>query len=528
MLSAQNLSYAHPDRELLFKNICFSVNKQDKIALIGNNGTGKSTLLKIIAGILKPSEGSVQYLSTPYYVPQHFGQFNTLTIAEALHVDAKLKAFYEIQSGVISEENWSFLNDDWTIEDRCHEAISYWKLQNVELSHTLESLSGGQKTKVFLAGILIHDPEIVLLDEPTNHLDTQSREVLYDYILKSDKTMVVVSHDRALLELLNPTFELNKHGMTAYGGNYSFYRKQKAIEENAIIREIENKQNALKAAKRVEIETIERKQRQNARGKKKLEKENVPSIIKKTVKNRAEATTANLMKTHAEKKESISEQLKQCRDKLSDILKIKMDFSDSSLHTGKILINAQEINFKYNDRLLWNKPLSFQITSGERINVKGANGAGKSTLLKIISGDLQPVSGVLNRSDFKSVYIDQDYSLIRDEFTVYAQAQLYNRDLQEHEIKIRLNRYLFDKEFFDRSCSTLSGGEKMRLTLCCLMICADSPDLFILDEPTNNLDIHNTEILASAIKEYKGTLIVVSHDIHFLAEIEVERTIEIV
>jgi ATPase subunit of ABC transporter with duplicated ATPase domains len=158
--------------------------------------------------------------------------------------------------------------------------------------------------------------------------------------------------------------------------------------------------------------------------------------------------------------------------------------------------------------------------------LKGANGSGKTTLIKIILGELNPQIGSVFRADNKSIYIDQDYSLIQNQLKVYDQAQYFNTSgLEEHEIKMRLNRFLFSREDWDKPCSALSGGEKMRLMLCCLTINKESPDLIILDEPTNNLDIQNIEILTKAINEYQGSLIVVSHDTYFLEQINIENFI---
>jgi ATPase subunit of ABC transporter with duplicated ATPase domains len=158
--------------------------------------------------------------------------------------------------------------------------------------------------------------------------------------------------------------------------------------------------------------------------------------------------------------------------------------------------------------------------------ITGANGSGKTTLLKLILGQLEPSSGTISRAMNKTLYVDQDYSLIDDRLKVYEQAARFNQSaLQEHEIKIRLTRFLFTQEYWDKPCSTLSGGEKMRLMLCCLTISGEAPDLIVLDEPTNNLDIQNITILTTAINEYEGSLLVVSHDAYFLKEIHVERNI---
>ncbi|WDZ99221.1 ribosomal protection-like ABC-F family protein [Mucilaginibacter sp. SJ] len=526
MLILHDITYIHPNRDLLFAGIDLVVNKNDKIALIGNNGTGKSTLLKILAGNLQPASGVVKTTSKPYYVPQIFGQYNEFSIAEALQIANKLNALKQILEGNVTDENMTLLNDDWAIEERCQEAFIHWQLRDIDLSQKMGTLSGGQKTKVFLAGIAIHRPEIVLLDEPSNHLDNSSRELLYNYIQSTNNTLVVVSHDRTLLNLLNTVCELSKRGITVYGGDYDFYAEQKMMESDALNQDVRSREKALRKAKDTERESIERQQKLDARGKKKQEKAGVPTIMMKTLKNSAEKSTSKMKGVHAEKTDAIAQELSQLRTWLPDIDKMKMGFDNSALHKGKVLISAKDLDFGYGDQQLWKSPLSFQIASGERLVIKGANGSGKTTLIKMLLGSLEPQSGTIERAAVKAIYIDQDYSLINNKLSVYEQAEEYNSGiLQEHDIKIRLNRFLFTKEYWDKPCSALSGGEKMRLMICSLTISNQAPDMIILDEPTNNLDIQNIEILTAAINDYQGTLIVVSHDEYFLKEIRVEREI---
>jgi ATPase subunit of ABC transporter with duplicated ATPase domains len=528
MLTLQNITYIHPNKNLLFSDLDLIVNKHHKIALVGNNGTGKSTLLKILAGELQPSGGLVKADPKPYYVPQLFGQFNDHSIAQALGIDDKLNALREILEGQVTDKNMELLDDDWVIEERCQEALAHWGLGDFDLTQKMATLSGGQKTKVFLAGIDIHRPETVLLDEPSNHLDTDGRKLLYDYITTTSNTLVIVSHDRALLNLLDTVCELSKRSITTYGGNYDFYAEQKSIESNALNQDVKSKEKALRKAKETAKESIERQQKLDARGKKKQEKAGVPTIMMNTLRNSAENSTSKMKGIHAEKIGNISQELSQLRKELPGIDKMKMDFDNSALHTGKILINARDINFGYDGEPLWKQPLTFRITSGERLVIRGANGSGKTTLIKMMLGELQPTSGTIDRATAKTIYIDQDYSLIDNALSVYEQAQQFNSGaLQEHDIKIRLNRFLFTKEYWDKPCKALSGGEKMRLILCSLTISNQAPDIMILDEPTNNLDIQNIEILTNAINEYKGTLLVISHDEYFLKQVNVERAIEL-
>lgn len=528
MLILQGITYTHPDREILFEDINLVINKQDKVALTGNNGTGKSILLKILAGELQPTSGTVKATLTPYYVPQLFGQYNDYTVAEALQVADKLTALKEILAGKVAEVNITTLNDDWTIEERCTEALAHWQLEGIDLTQKMRTLSGGQKTKVFLAGVSIHQPKIVLLDEPSNHLDKDGRRLLYDYIQTTNQTLVVVSHDRTLLNMLNTVCELSKKGISVYGGNYEFYSAQKKMETETLAGQIRDREKAHRKAKKTERDTIERIQKLDARGRKKQEKAGAPKVVMNYMRNCAEKSTSRIKEVHKEKVGAAAEELNELRKGLQDMDKMKMVFDNSTLHKGKTLVKAANIIAGYDDKKLWQEGLSFEIVSGERIAIKGSNGSGKTTLINIILGTMHPQSGQIQLADSNTIYIDQDYSLVDNGLTVYEQAELYNTgDLQEHEIKTRLDRFLFTKTDWSKPCSNLSGGEKMRLMLCCLTIGNSAPDIVVLDEPTNNLDIQNTEILTAAINEYNGTLIVVSHDEYFLEQIQVERVIDL-
>ncbi|MFG4002401.1 ATP-binding cassette domain-containing protein [Flavobacterium aquidurense] len=349
MLILQNISYKHENSDVLFDNISFTVNNHEKIALIGHNGVGKSTLLKIIAGELKPSNGELKVSSEPYYIPQIFGQYNHFTIGEALRVHHKIDALGAILKGNVTEENLSVLNDDWTIEERCNNALKYWELHDLDLTQKIETLSGGQKTKVFLAGISIHEPEIVLLDEPSNHLDKAARELLYNFIVSANCSLVVVSHDRKLLHLLKTVCEMSKRGITTYGGNYDFYAEQKQIENNALNQDLQNKEKALRKAREKERETTERQQKLDARGKKKQEKSGVARIMMNTLRNNAENSSSKLKSIHVEKVDGISKELRDLRSALPDIDQMKFGFDHSALHKGKILFKANAINHAYKD-----------------------------------------------------------------------------------------------------------------------------------------------------------------------------------
>lgn len=568
------ISFHYANQQPLFKSVNLSVATGRKVSVIGNNGTGKSTLLKLIAGELTPSSGSIRCASTPYYIPQQIG-ITGISVSQALNVSDKIEALHAIYEGSEKYEYYDILADDWDIESRCRTALDDWGLPNVELNTPIDSLSGGEKTKLFLAGIDIHHPAIILLDEPTNHLDYSSLRNLYEFIRNSKSTLIIVSHDVTLLNLLEDTYELSPKGLKLYGGNYDFYKIQKDVEEQALKQQIDAERINLKLVRKKAKEMNERQEKRARQGEK--NKYQIPPIMRQLLKNNGEKTSTRLKEKHTKTVCQSRQKLTELIEKQNVACELKLDFENALLHNGKVLISARRINFKYSTRallqensldiekrneehsylkednttvgnitsqseerihskedsvtakgFLWKNPLDMEIRSGERIHLKGDNGSGKTTLLKLFIGELLPSTGEITKADFSFVYLDQEYSKVRTSQTLLELAQMYNhRSLPDHELKLRLHRALFPKEMWDKPCHVLSGGERMRLYLCCLMISNQIPDVFILDEPTNNLDLLSLQILTSTIKNYRGTVLIVSHDQRFIEEIGITRVIEL-
>lgn len=517
----KDLSYIHPDKEILFSHLNLNINPGEKVALTGNNGCGKTTLMQILAGNLAPASGTVICPGHRYYVPQHFGQYDRRTIAEALEADRKLTALHAILNGDVSERNFNLLDDDWNIEERIRAALSAWGMGHLPPSHPMNGLSGGEKTRIFLAGMELHDPVTILMDEPTNHLDTAGRRRLYDFIKHTSATVLVISHDRTLLNLLPAVCELSSNGLAYYGGNYDFYKEQKNIQQSSLQQQLEDKQKALRLARKTAREVEERRAKQCVRGEKASIRKGIPRILMGGLKQRAENSTNKLNSIHAGKAEKLQQEMVTIKSSLSPADRLKTNFNASELHSGKILVTAQHINFRYpgTETDLWPIPLDFRLKSGDRLCITGNNGCGKTTLLKLITGELAPTDGKVERADFTFVYLDQEYSLVCSNLTILEQVETYNRRrLPEHEVKTILNRYLFPHDTWNKPCSKLSGGEKMRLSFCCLMVSDNTPDIFILDEPTNNLDIESIEIITATIRDYEGTVLAISHDKEFLKE----------
>ncbi|RPD41198.1 ABC-F family ATP-binding cassette domain-containing protein [Chitinophaga barathri] len=520
-----DITYYHNDGTLLFEHLNCSVETGQHVNLIGNNGAGKSTLLQIMAGRLAPSEGHVITASWPYYVPQQLGWLQEQTVAEALNVDKKIKALQAILRGETDESHFETLADEWDIEEQVNKALADWQLDHIDLALPMHRLSGGEQTRVMLAGMELHVPPIILLDEPTNHLDLRGREQLYRFIERYKGTLVAVSHDRSLLHLNNTTLALAYGKLEVYGGNYEFYKARREEQLNALQQDIHHREKELKLAKKQAQLSKERKQRQEGRDK---DRSGIPKIMVNVMKNASEQSAAKSQAVHAEKVGGITKELQQQRDLLGKEQLLQLRFPDSLLHRGKKLVLATGVNFVYDKTPLWAEPLSFQVNSGDRFVIRGMNGAGKTTLLKLIIGALEPTTGTLEKAPCEIIYLDQQYSFIDAEKTVVEQLEQYNRQrLEPAALKTLLIQYQLGVDLWDKKCVQLSGGEKMKLTICCLYVSNTHPDMIVLDEPANNLDISSLEIFTNALKSYKGTLLLVSHDPLLAEELEMTQYIDL-
>lgn len=522
-----NLSYELPSREPLMSNISFSVAKGQKASLVGANGSGKSTLLKILAGELKAQGADVSVAQPFYYVPQHFGQYDGMTIAEALGIQPVLRSLEAILQGSTDQADFDTVGEDWNIGSHVRKYLDFWGLDHLDADTPFSSMSGGEKTRAFLAGAQMNTYEVVLMDEPTNHLDRVGRAKLYKAIEDSMASMLIVSHDRELLNLVDLTFELTAKGIRKYGGNYDFYKAMRDEHFSALESRIDEKERAMRIAAAEARKAMERKEKEDSRGEKKQKKAGVPRIAMDTLRDGAEKSKARLNDNLTQKVDSIATEIGELKEELLTNRTIKVALRDSRQHAGKILVEAKGVNFAYGTSApLWPEPLDFGIFSGDRLRIEGNNGSGKTTLLNIIMGALEPTEGTVRRADFTCLYIDQEYSLIDNSLSVLEQVGAYNRrNLPDSFVKTELHRFLFPAPTWDKSCGSLSGGEKMRLMLCCMEVSDDAPDMLILDEPTNNLDIPSMEMLTSVVRDFKGTLFVISHDNRFVEDIGAAQSI---
>ena len=529
LINADQINYQIPSREPLFSNVNFTLQRGEKAAIVGNNGVGKTTLLKIIAGQEKSFGGHLSIKGQLYYVPQHYGHFNGLSVAAALGIAPLIAALEAVEQGALEQHYYDLLEHNWDIAARCEEAFAKWGLSGITLQQPLQELSGGMKTKLFLSGIEIFQPDIVLLDEPTNHLDKQARARIYSWMENSSSTVLLISHDRQLLRLCDPIWELTAEGIKAYGGNYDLYAAQKATETAAAEQRLAHSEKELKEARQKQQQALERKQHADAQARRNARNGGIPKILLNGRKNLAENSTAKLKQVHSDKVSELRNNLQEAAAMVQMQRIMKGYFDASPLPGGKVLIQATDINHAYtNGSRLWGQPLTFTIRSGARLAVSGGNGSGKTTLLKLLRAEILPGQGSIQAARCTTLTLDQDYSLIDRGKTVLEQAQSFNETkLEDAMVHTLLANFLFWPDSWDKPCAVLSGGETLRLALCCMVLQHKAPDIIYLDEPTNNLDLVNIKMLGRIFAEYRGTLVVISHDSGFLDDAGVKEELKL-
>ena len=497
--STKNLAFETPGKTLL-KGLDLSIQENEHIGLVGKNGTGKSTLLKLLAGIIQPSEGNIQLNTSSFYLPQ---------------VDFSL-----FQSDQTIEEFVSEYGVSWPL---VRAALHKWFNAKLTTEQTLKTISGGEFMKLQLLIAQTKNPKLLLLDEPTNHLDIEGLEVLRRFLNSFSGAYVIVSHDPFFLDMvINRVWELDNGTVHEYGGNYTYYEEQKELERLARQRDYEAAKKELKKAKRsLQIEQ-KRAARSKHEGRKQAHDRSMSAIEKGFFKNRASKTAgrkeARFDKVITEREERVSALKEKKRRKVY----VALEYDENQ---GKrIIVKVENGTVSVKNRSLI-EGANIAIYYGERLVLVGKNGSGKSTLVKILAGknDVAKISGKFELSDSANIaYVDQKYNIVDPNFTLYENVSNFNSHLSHEQIRQQLGRFLFFEESdVNKKANTLSGGEVARLTLA--MVTAKPIDLLILDEPTNNLDIETLDVVAEAFVDFPGALMVISHNIHFLNRVGIEK-----
>ena len=486
IIQLHHVFYSLDDRTLL-NDIDFSINAADKLAIVGRNGVGKTTLLRLIVGELLPTEGNVERRKMVHYCSQNYAAYQQFSVARALGITNKLAALQRIEAGNDDAQDYTTLADDWLVHQRYALALAELGLLDVDFQKPLQDFSGGEQTKIFLCRAFMSDADLLLLDEPSNNLDAQSKQLLYKNIQQWGKALVVVSHNRELLNQMTALIELDSLGMKLYGGNFDFYRQQKTIEQAALQQQADDaKQIQRKTARSIQY-AREMHEQKVAKGKQMRRDRVLDTVTLDGMKGRSEKTQHRMRLQNSMRTERTQEQLDEATAKLEVVDKIKVVMPNTHVPARKMMLSLNDVSFAYEQKDVL-KNITLLMQGPQRLAITGCNGAGKTTLVNIILGRLKAQGEVELGTD-----------------------------------RSALAQFLFRNRAADKLVSVLSGGEKLRAGLACVLLSKHAPQLLILDEPTNHLDLDSILALEQVLNCYEGALIMISHDKLFLENINIDQ-----
>jgi ATPase subunit of ABC transporter with duplicated ATPase domains len=523
---AERLAYALADGRALFHDLTLSFGRE-RTGLIGPNGSGKTTLVRLLAGELEPSSGTVHRACAVAVLPQEFRPPPEAPLAVVLGIDERLAALRRMEAGEATVADVETVGDDWDLPERAATVLARFGLAHLPLDRPVGAVSGGEATRVALAGLALGRPDFLLLDEPTNHLDAASREALYAFVEGWTGGLLCVSHDRALLRRMDRIVELSSLGVRVYGGNYDVYRARRDADDAAIERELESARAELRRAERKAREVRERQARREARGRRERANANMPKILLNARMSQARATGARVRAITEREVEERRERVAAARRRVEERERPRFELPSAGLPAGRIVLEMEEVTVRFPgaDRPVLDA-VSLRIVGPERVAVVGPNGSGKSTLLQVAVGRLSPDSGTVRRvPDEETAFLDQRGAALDPTRSVLENFVAYHPTMEPMAARYALARFLFSDEAALQTVGTLSGGQRLRASLACVLGGERPPSLLVLDEPTNHLDLDALDALESALRAYDGALLVVSHDAEFLEAIGVERRI---
>ncbi|MFK4068420.1 ABC-F family ATP-binding cassette domain-containing protein [Streptomyces sp. NPDC029674] len=516
-ITCTSLSFAWADGTDVFDDLQVAFGP-GRTGLIGVNGSGKSTLLKLIAGELTPTEGTVRVAGDVGYLPQNVTLDTRLRVDEVLGIAATRAALHAIEAGDVREEHFTAVGDDWDVEERAVATLDQLGLGHIGLDRTTGEVSGGESVLLRLAALLLRRPDVLLLDEPTNNLDLYARRRLYAAVEAWSGVLVVVSHDRELLDLVDQIADLRDGEVSWYGGNFSSYEEALAVEQEAAERMVRVAETDLRKQKRELADAQVKLARRKRYGQKMWDQKREPKIIMGARKRAAQESAGKHRIMHEEKLAEAKERLDDAVEAVRDDDEIRVDLPHTLVHPGRTVLTLSGLELRYGARVEG----EFELRGPERIALIGRNGAGKTTFLRTIAGELDPVSGEA-RTHVPARFLPQRLDVLDDELTVAENVAAYAPDATNNRVRARLARFLFKGAKADQRAATLSGGERFRAALAALLLAEPAPQLLMLDEPTNNLDMASVKQLSTALESYEGALIVASHDLPFLESIGITR-----
>ncbi len=516
-ITCSSLAFSWADGTSVFEGLDVSFGP-GRTGLVGVNGSGKSTLLKLIAGRLTPADGAVRVAGEVGHLPQNVTLDTGLRVDDVLGVAVQRAALHAIEAGDVSEEHFEAVGDDWDVEERALATLGELGLGHIGLDRTVGEVSGGESVLLRLAALLLRRPDVLLLDEPTNNLDLYARRRLYAAVETWPGVLVVVSHDRELLELVDQIADLHGGEITWYGGNFSAYEAALATEQDAAERMVRVAEADLRRQKRELADAQVKLARRKRYGQKMSDQKREPKIVMGARKRSAQESAGKHRILHEERLTEARERLDEAVEAVRDDDEIRVELPYTAVPPGREVLTLRDLELAYGARVAG----GFDLRGPERVALVGRNGAGKTTLLRTIAGELAPLAGEAH-AHVPLRFLPQRLDVLDDTLTVAENVARFAPAATNNRVRARLARFLFRGARADQNAGTLSGGERFRAALAALMLAEPAPQLLMLDEPTNNLDMASVRQLTTALESYEGALVVASHDLPFLESLGITR-----
>ncbi|MCY1697458.1 ABC-F family ATP-binding cassette domain-containing protein [Lelliottia sp. SL45] len=480
-------------------------------ALVGRNGSGKTRLLRLLAGLDSPTSGHIERRGSHVYVAQQHDISTQTTLAELLGYDDIFAARRRIDSGDYQPDDLERLDGYWDLAERLTVAFLTANLPPFDPENLASSLSGGERVRALLCGAFTANADYLLLDEPTNHLDRQGREWFYAQLAHCRCGVMVATHDRELLAQVPRILELSGTGLRVYGGNYDDYLRQRDAEQQAARAALDHAATERKRTRARMHKEHDASQRRSAQTLRTVDSMNIASFERIKYKMAAKERPGTWRKQHHEQTDALNTAVKQARERVEEENPVMFTLPGSRIAEGKQAIVLQELVLPYVNMT----PVNWRMDGPMRVALRGPNGCGKSTLLKIILGELEPVSGTC-RVSVQSAYLDQHLSQLDLTQSVMTHLNLHDTPLEEGVLRSRLAQLQLGADKVSLPLRELSGGERLKAALACVLWREEATQLLLLDEPTNHLDLASVQAIEAALAGFPGALLVVSHDQAFL------------